>query len=91
MPFEASVQVHAVRPPVKVEVTESRGRPLRLFSDRFRGRVMQLAGPWRLEGGWWLARRINRDYYEVELSDGGIYRLYLDRDRRNWFIDGICG
>jgi protein ImuB len=52
--------------------------------------VLQFAGPWRLEGGWW-EEEFNRDYYEVELSNGGIYRVYQDRKSKQWFVDGICG
>ncbi len=49
------------------------------------------AGPWRLQGDWWQDHELNRDYYDVELSDGGIYRLFLERDTGEWFVDGICG
>ena len=32
---------------------------------------------------------IERDYWDVELSDGGIYRIYQDRRSQEWFADGI--
>jgi hypothetical protein len=30
-----------------------------------------------------------RDYWDVELSDGGLYRIYQDRATGAWFADGI--
>ena len=31
----------------------------------------------------------NRDEWDVLLSDGGVYRIFRDRDTDTWFIDGI--
>ena len=68
------------------------------------GRVERCAGPWITSGEWWhlsdarLQTRAdgtsiqvgwNRDEWDVALGDGGIYRVYRDRDSRRWFIDGI--
>jgi protein ImuB len=72
-----------------VEVRLKQATPSALAGEKIRGRVLRSAGPWRLEGEWWGEEALRRDYYEVELSDGGIYRLYVDRSR--WFVDAICG
>lgn len=68
------------------------------------GEVRTAAGPWRTSGEWWdvsdarLQVRIgskrpqigwNRDEWDVSLTDGGVYRIYLDRDHGRWFVDGI--
>jgi protein ImuB len=53
------------------------------------GRVLHTAGPWRLFGEWWGESRFARDYWDVELSDGGLYRLYHDLASDSWFADGI--
>jgi protein ImuB len=53
------------------------------------GRVLSRAGPWRLFGEWWGETRFARDYYDVELSDGGVYRLYHNLEDGSWFVDGI--
>ncbi len=37
----------------------------------------------------WLAVGWNRDEWDVALSDGGVYRIYRDRSRDRWFVDGI--
>lgn len=77
------------RPGREVEVRLEKTVPRYLRGKEIRGRVLQFAGPWRLEGEWWEAEALLRDYYHVELSDGGIYRLYHSIDR--WFVDAICG
>jgi hypothetical protein len=30
-----------------------------------------------------------RDYYELALADGGVYRMYRDLYSGKWFVDGI--
>jgi hypothetical protein len=44
-----------------------------------------------MERGWWAEDDVNRDYYDVELTGGEVYRLYHDRQTATWFVDGICG
>ncbi len=53
------------------------------------GKVRVASGPWNLEEEWWSEQPVDRDYWDVELSDGGIYRIYQDRRSREWFADGI--
>lgn len=70
--------------PVATEETEKR--------PKIEGTVKVASGPWGLEDGWWSdapADRADRDYWDVELSAGGLYRLYRDRSTGEWFADGI--
>jgi hypothetical protein len=30
-----------------------------------------------------------RDYYELALDDGGVYRVFRDLDSERWFVDGV--
>jgi protein ImuB len=53
------------------------------------GSVRVAAGPWSLEEGWWGETPADRDYWDVELSDGGLYRVYRDRNADAWFADGV--
>jgi hypothetical protein len=68
------------------------------------GRVQAAAGPWRTSGEWWKApaalagaqplsppRRAgwNRDEWDVALSDGGLYRIFEDRDTGRWFVGAV--
>jgi protein ImuB len=53
------------------------------------GSVKIAAGPWSLEEGWWSQEPAARDYWDVELSDGGLYRIYRERKNGAWFADGV--
>lgn len=79
--------LRAIRPPQAIEVFCDRDRPEFVRGDGFAGRVVQAAGPWRLQGDWWNDAAYARDYYDVQLSDGGVYRVYRDRGRE-WFVEG---
>jgi len=83
--------VRAVRPAEAARVARSRGHPISLASKSFRGRVVRLAGPWRFDSGWWRDDPLGRDYYEMELASGDVFRVFFDHGRRRWFVDGICG
>jgi protein ImuB len=91
VPRSGGPPVRAIRPPEAVRVRTAGSRLIRLEGEVVRGGVRQYAGPWRLACGWWEAEALGRDYYEVELSGGGIYRVYRDHGTGEWFIDGVCG
>ena len=76
------IRVHGGDPPVYVSLQ------LRV-PDTEGGRVRNAAGPWRLFGEWWGEGRFARDYWDVELSDGALYRLYRERASGSWFADGV--
>src|SRR5213594_4433131 len=78
--------VRALRPPRPVEVFADRGRPDFVRGEGLGGRVVGAAGPWRLAGEWWSDGAFARDYFDLELSDGGLYRCYRENGR--WFVDG---
>jgi protein ImuB len=71
------------------------GRPISLktvapdAAPPIAGSVRVAAGPWSLEDGWWTDTPADRDYWDVELSDGGLYRIYRDRAADTWFADGV--
>src|SRR6266545_4417158 len=87
--------IRVLRPPVELEVLtssschpeRSEGSALRLVSVKsvngsdpeIDGPVRVAAGPWNLEEGWWSAAPASRDYWDVELAQGGLYRIYRDR------------
>ena len=43
-----------------------------------RGKMLDLAGPWRTSGDWWTADPWERDEWDVALSDGALYRIYCE-------------
>ena len=76
--------------PARVAVGDS-GRPVRVTTDRrgfAGGAVVQAAGPWKTSGEWWTAGW-DRDEWDVSLSDGAAYRVFLERATSRWFIDAI--
>lgn len=84
--------LRALRPARRAQVFEEGGRIAYVRAPGLGGRAVVAGGPWRIETEWWNERPCRRDYYDVQLSDGGIYRLYRELppvaagDR--WFVDG---
>lgn len=99
---DPAIGLRAIRPAVPVEVYCEEGRIAYVRAPSFAGRTVVSSGPWRIETEWWTDHPCRRDYYDVQLSDGGVYRIYLDlgarereaessaRRRRveSWFVDG---
>jgi hypothetical protein len=54
-----------------------------------RGRVRVASGPWEVEEGWWQESPVRREYWDVELDRGGIFRIYRDLMSEEWVADGI--
>lgn len=86
--------VRALRPAVELEVLTHDDSPVSLSAlpssqTPVRGRVRVAAGPWTLEDGWWSADPAGRDYWDVELDGGGLYRVYRDRPTGRWYADGV--
>lgn len=55
-----------------------------------------LAGPERIEGGWWDASLVQRDYFIAEDEHHALYWIYRERlapddARRGWFVHGRFG
>jgi protein ImuB len=58
-------------------------------TPRIQGLVRVAAGPWTVEDGWWNEEPVERDYWDVELSGGGLYRIFRDRTNGDWYADGM--
>jgi protein ImuB len=58
-------------------------------SPSISGSVRVASGPWSLEEGWWTDAPAERDYWDVELTDGALYRIFRERQSGDWFADGI--
>ena len=56
-------------------------------ADGIDGRVRVSSGPWQIEEGWWTDRPHAREYWDVELERGGVFRLYRDEVAAAWFVD----
>lgn len=98
-PAHPPIALRAVRPPRPLEVFCHRDQPdfVRPVAGDgaapalgCQGRVVTLAGPWRVAGDWWRpGDAFHRDYYDAQLSDGVVYRFYFDLAQQQWFVDGV--
>ncbi len=79
--------LHSLRPPLSAEARLDRGQLRYLAGQGIGGQVLAAAGPFRVRDGWWQLPLV-RDYYDVELSDGAIYRVFHDLQKDSWHIDG---
>jgi protein ImuB len=52
-----------------------------------RGEVVTVAGPWRASGDWWTESAWRRQEWDVELSDGGLYRICTQA--AHWYVEGM--
>ncbi len=55
----------------------------RLREDQF----VLLAGPERIESGWWDGDEASRDYFVAQMEDESLAWLY--RDKEGWFLHGL--
>ena len=81
------VALRAFRPPRPARVLVQRGRPSFVSAAGVRGTIAACAGPWRASGDWWDVA-YSRDEWDVALASGGVFRLFLDRLRGSWFLEG---
>jgi protein ImuB len=89
----AAPYLRRLRLPIAARVTTAHGAPVRVvLSHTGGGDVRACAGPWRTSGAWWDLRKTatwDRDEWDVELTDGAVYRLVRHRDTGRWEVDGI--
>jgi protein ImuB len=74
---------------IEVVLMEPGGPPLRFLWKTRSHRVAHCWGPERIETGWWTARGIERDYYQVETIEGERFWLFRRRSHGDWFLHGV--
>jgi protein ImuB len=77
------------RPALSAQVKLKLERPLTVkFPTQVNTReVLAAAGPWRSSGDWWTPAPWDREEWDIELSDGGLYRVF--RASKEWFLEGV--
>lgn len=85
----------------KIDVHEN--RPFHIHFRGMRGTIVAASGPWRTSGDWWRDEAWFHDEWDVQIrSDSnafmdrdshweiqdGLFRIYYDSLRRNWFVSG---
>jgi protein ImuB len=81
-----SLALRIFRPPRAARVALTSGQPGFINADGIRGKVLEIAGPWRTSGDWWTADPWSSDEWDIALSDGALYRLCCNP--RGWFVEG---
>jgi protein ImuB len=88
------VALRAFRPQRLAQVLVKDGVPAFVSAPGVRGAVAACAGPWRASGDWWDVA-FSREEWDVLLTPprgpapgSGLYRIFLDRLREEWFVEG---
>ena len=87
------VALRAYRPPRLAHVLTRAGVPSFVAAPGLRGAVTAAAGPWRVSGDWW-DESFSREEWDVALATqpepaaSAAFRLFLDRLRGEWFVEG---
>ena len=86
-PLGPRLALRAFRPALPAQVTLRDGVPAFVSAGAIRGPVVDRAGPWRASGDWWDVAW-SREEWDVSLAPGGLYRIFRDRLREGWFVEG---
>jgi protein ImuB len=87
VPAALRIALRAFRPPLRAEVRLGDRGPAFVTAPGVRGAVNERAGPWRASGDWWDVAW-SREEWDVALIGGGVYRIFYDRLRESWFVEG---
>ena len=88
-------ELRGASPPRLAHVVLKGGSPSFVSAPGVRGAVAACAGPWRASGDWWDVAW-SREEWDVFLAlpsghapaGGGLYRIFRDRLREEWFVEG---
>ena len=85
-PYATRLALRLFRPRRAARVAIAGTQPSFVMADGVRGKVLDLAGPWRTSGDWWTPDPWQRDEWDIALSDGALYRIYCEP--AGWFVEG---
>jgi protein ImuB len=76
------------RPPLPAKIELSGREPAFVWTSGVHGAVAAVRGPWHASGEWWESARMwQREEWDVELAQGGLYRLGRT-PAEGWFLEG---
>lgn len=58
-------------------------------TPHYRGALKLVAGPERLESGWWDGEDIARDYFIAENPEHSLLWIFQDRKTTSWYLHGV--
>lgn len=74
--------------PVTVLAVVPPGRPQRIRTRHGEGLIRRCWGPERIATGWWRGADVSRDYFIVDIEQGGTWWIYRRLDDGCWFWHG---
>jgi len=74
------------RPPLPAQMRFQRHVPVWFSSPAAQGDVIDAAGPYRISGQWWDQHAWAIEEWDIELSDGALYRISKSQGR--CFLEG---
>lgn len=89
LPAEKLPVLRLWQPPKPAQVTVVGGKPVAVRVNGSGGVVVAWAGPYRSQGEWWGEAPFDRDDYDVATADGMVWRVFYDREKKRWFVDGV--
>lgn len=86
------IALRIFRPALQTSVELKEEKPSSVLLKKKKLQVLAASGPWRTSGNWWSnSSAWSRDEWDVALKTAegaGFYRIYLDRIRNQWFVEG---
>jgi protein ImuB len=80
-------QLRRFRPPISATVEFREQKPALIRSQIWRGPINDARGPFVSSGEWWDANRWSREEWDIQTSEGALYRIYRSQDGA--FVEGI--
>jgi len=86
------IALRIFRPAVETAVQLNGDKPHFVHLWSRHRHVLAASGPWSSSGNWWNAAAWMREEWDVALQTPagiGFYRIYRDRLRGQWFVEGV--
>jgi protein ImuB len=94
-----------MRPAQAIRVELQDEQPVRVYLRGMRGEVTAASGPWRSTGDWWQEDAWHQDEWDLAIAfpssqkgieqkrgewpEQGLYRIFFDELRQEWFLRGV--
>ena len=83
----SALSLRRFRPPLPSHIEFREEKPSLLRSHIFVGAIVETRGPFFSSGNWWDSGRWAREEWDVETSDGSLYRIF--RSSEGCFVEGV--
>lgn len=104
MPRQSILALRKFRPEWLAKLEVRKGYPVHIRFRGLHGKIVAASGPWRTSGDWWREETWAHDEWDVQIcfdsnstftdhalcweTQEGLFRIYYDGLRRNWFVCG---